>query len=729
MTRFILASLALTLMSVLASASHHGNHHWTASGDISPDHVHRVIFGLKNRNVNKLHDIVSQVSNPLDASYGKYMTLEEIRDLTAPTSDAAKSVSNWWMAAGAQQVDITASGDWVIVSIPVRHLERALGVPMRMYSHPHSSRRVLRASSRVALPAAVSEHVDVVLGLFDFLDHPRERVPLKKALGTCPPVGTPEVASVRGSESYVNVTVWLYCKDGSVPTDVNNPCATAPPRIATFHIWLQPPQGDAMMHDGKLATGVRGLPCTAGNGHFACVVPVTIGLPPYSRLNISVETIYDDGTESQKGYYPTLHALTAEVVPSTIYDLYGVPPGTRGTHPKNLQSVLAFEEQYISMDDLKSFFQLANMSYQEPSVWGQNDPTNPGGESTLDIQYIMGVGAGIPSIFWSVTGPGPAKPPGQGAYILEWAVQVANTTTVPLVTSISYGDTEDGYYKKYGDFSYINRMDVELAKMALRGMTVFAGSGDAGVSNVGEEGNDISDTDPSCTPFRPFYPSNSKYVTSVSSTLLTKNTFPDCVGQNPKPAHCDQVGEVSVSVTAGAHWTTGGGFSNMSSNPTPPWQKEAVSNYLSGGVLLPPNPGNFWNPSGRGYPDMSTVGHNLLVVLGGQVVHISGTSASGPVLAGLFSLINDARLNQGMPPLGLLNPFLYLAQTQGGANDVLVGKNYDGDIQHGCSQYATYCPYGFLNSAGWNPVTGLGTPRWDRLLELSLNPSLLDNSK
>jgi hypothetical protein len=43
------------------------------------------------------------------------------------------------------------------------------------------------------------------------------------------------------------------------------------------------------------------------------------------------------------------------------------------------------------------------------------------------------------------------------------------------VTSISYGDTESGYYWKFGNYDYIRRMDKELAKMALRGLTVLAG--------------------------------------------------------------------------------------------------------------------------------------------------------------------------------------------------------------------------------------------------------------
>lgn len=94
--------------------------------------------------------------------------------------------------------------------------------------------------------------------------------------------------------------------------------------------------------------------------------------------------------------------------------------------------------------------------------------------------------------------------------------------------------------------------------MALRGRTVVAGSGDAGYTNVGEEGNDISDTDPDCSVARPFYPSNrsakavleqqsfitcfvllfclsvltavsSAYVVSVSSTYFSTRNTPYCM--------------------------------------------------------------------------------------------------------------------------------------------------------------------------------------------------------
>jgi hypothetical protein len=200
-------------------------------------------------------------------------------------------------------------------------------------------------------------------------------------------------------------------------------------------------------------------------------------------------------------------------------------------------------------------------------------------------------------------------PPGQGAYILEWALLVSNLTNgaAPLVTSISYGDTEIGYFQKFGDFAYVKRMDVELAKMAARGLTVVAGSGDAGASNVGEAGNDISPTDVGCTPFRAFFPSSSPYVLSLSSTFLTTAYLPVCeqTMPGPLPVQCTQVGERSVSLRDGLYWTTGGGFSNRSDNTAAFYQQKALAGYLAtaaAGGLLPPTAGGVWNQQGRGYP-------------------------------------------------------------------------------------------------------------------------------
>lgn len=52
---------------------------------------------------------------------------------------------------------------------------------------------------------------------------------------------------------------------------------------------------------------------------------------------------------------------------------------------------------------------------------------------------------------------------------------------------------------------------------------------------------------------------------------------------------------------------------------------------------------------------------------------ISGTSASAPTFAAIVALLNDAMLAAGRPPLGFLNPLLYL-KGAAGLNDITAGN-------------------------------------------------------
>lgn len=85
-------------------------------------------------------------------------------------------------------------------------------------------------------------------------------------------------------------------------------------------------------------------------------------------------------------------------------------------------------------------------------------------------------------------------------------------------------------------------------------------------------------------------------------------------------------------------------------------QRAAVNNYNQ---YITDIPTSFYNTTGRVYPDISAIGHNFVVILDEEISPIDGTSASAPVIAGLITLLNDARLNAGKGPLGFLNPWLY----------------------------------------------------------------------
>ena len=98
----------------------------------------------------------------------------------------------------------------------------------------------------------------------------------------------------------------------------------------------------------------------------------------------------------------------------------------------------------------------------------------------------------------------------------------------------------------------------------------------------------------------------------------------------------------------------------------PDYQMDAVAQYKnSPDANLPLR--RFWNDTGRGFPDVAALGGRKVGYCicaydrygDGKWQHVSGTSASAPVVAGVFARLKGLRLAAGLPPLGFLNPFIY----------------------------------------------------------------------
>ncbi|CAL1709472.1 unnamed protein product [Somion occarium] len=237
------------------------------------------------------------------------------------------------------------------------------------------------------------------------------------------------------------------------------------------------------------------------------------------------------------------------------------------------------------------------------------------------------------------------------------------------VISTSYGYNEADLTP-----AYTARQCAEYAKLGLMGVTVLYSSGDFGVAG---NGNLCLNPDGSQTGdgklFNPSFPGGCPFITSVGATQLN----PGANVTDPEVA-CEQV------------IFSGGGFSNYF--PIPDYQKEAVDSYLTNSP--PPYPKDIWNSTGasRAFPDISANGL------------VFGTSASSPVVGAILTAVNDARLAIGKTPIGFINPTIYSAGFRDAFNDITSGTN------PGCRTF------GFNATEGWDPVTGLGTPNFPKLL-------------
>lgn len=351
------------------------------------------------------------------------------------------------------------------------------------------------------------------------------------------------------------------------------------------------------------------------------------------------------------------------VYPSVLRTRYNVSD-TVGKHPNNSQAVAQFLEQYYSSQDLTEFFAIFGRGFTHladvSKVVGP-DTGRSGIEASLDVQYIMSLGANITTWFWSTDGRHETQEP-----FLEWIVAVGNTSNVPFVFSVSYGDNEDSL-----STDYMNRINVEFMKAGVRGITILFASGDNGAGCKKKK-------------FRPNFPCSSPYVTAVGGTAFNN---PFGIG-----------GEYGYEIS-------GGGFSNVFQQPQ--YQNAAVNNFLKNSKKLPNT--TFFNQSGRGYPDISAVCNHFWIVNNYiPVPGVMGTSASTPTVAGIVSLINDVRLQNNKPPMGFLNPFLY--SNANSLYDPTTGYN------EGCGEPDR----GFYAMKGWDPVTGCGTPNYPALVEAAL---------
>jgi len=69
----------------------------------------------------------------------------------------------------------------------------------------------------------------------------------------------------------------------------------------------------------------------------------------------------------------------------------------------------------------------------------------------------------------------------------------------------------------------------------------------------------------------------------------------------------------------------------------------------------------------------------------------------------MFNWINEERLEANKSTVGFINPALYANPSM--LNDITNGSN------PGCNTI------GFPAAPGWDPVTGLGTPNYSKMLE------------
>ena len=348
--------------------------------------------------------------------------------------------------------------------------------------------------------------------------------------------------------------------------------------------------------------------------------------------------------------------------PSDVRTAYNLNPvGLSGAG----QTLALFELDTYTLSDVTAYedhYSLPHVTLNNVAIdGGVSSPGNGAGEVTLDIELQIALAGGIsavdvyiaPGTYWSD--------------ITDCYNRIATDDAAEQI-STSWGGVESG-----------TPSDVRttengiFAQMASQGQSLYVATGDT--TAYDDNSGNLNVQDPASQP----------YVTGVGGTTLSINGDGSYASETTwwKPGeHYQNPGGPYLTQGVGG----GGGISQVWSIPG------YQSGFVSGASL--------GSTTNRNVPDVSLnadgdTGYSIY--FGGGWTGFGGTSCAAPLWAGFTALVNQMRVNNGLPTLGLPNYTLY---------PLAAGPDYHlafHDIADG-SKNAYYPAV-----SGYDDATGLGT--------------------
>jgi tripeptidyl-peptidase-1 len=250
--------------------------------------------------------------------------------------------------------------------------------------------------------------------------------------------------------------------------------------------------------------------------------------------------------------------------------------------------------------------------------------------------------------------------------------------SLPHTLSISFGDSEQTFPKSYAEL-----VCNKFQKLTSMGVSIVIGTTDYEAKTECQT-NDV----PGKIWLIPAFPASCPFVTSVGGT------------------HIDKRGE-----EIGGDYS-GGGFSDFFKMPDYQKRHGGVDAYLKSESAVSLR--SWYSPDGRAYPDVSAVGTEIMMATNHSMSSFCGVSAATPVFASAIALLNAKRLEANKNPLGFLNPWLYQEEKE------IIRDITRGDAV-GC-RYHRSNPFlvnlkTWKSGPGWDAVTGLGVPRYDKMVQ------------
>ena len=318
------------------------------------------------------------------------------------------------------------------------------------------------------------------------------------------------------------------------------------------------------------------------------------------------------------------------------------------------QTIAIVIDTFPNASDLTTFWSTCGVSQSGTNIsYIQVVPgtlSSPSGEESLDTEWSSSIAPGAKVRIYATYDLSDANLDTAYQYIFSDAVAHPGYGIHQM--TMSYGISE-----YYTTASQVTTDAQYFANLVSQGITLFASSGDGAdnPTSIGSPGGRHVNADS---------PASDPSITGVGGTSITLTS-----GSN---------------INSGTAWPDSGGGTSIYFN-RPTWQ--TGTGVSAGTTRCVPDVATPADPNKGGY-----------VELNGSLVSFGGTSWSSPTWAGFCALINQARANVGLPPVGLLGPKIYPLIGTANFQDITAGSN------------------GYSAGVGYDLVTGIGSPNMQNLL-------------
>ncbi|KDQ54115.1 hypothetical protein JAAARDRAFT_136070 [Jaapia argillacea MUCL 33604] len=125
-------------------------------------------IGLTQSNMDKLEELLMEVSDPESSKFGDHWTAGQVAKTFAPSKETVDTVYEWLTSAGidGSRIRVTKAKTWIEVNATVAEAERLLNADYHVYKHGTGKEHV--ACDSYSVPEHVSKHVDIITPTIHF---------------------------------------------------------------------------------------------------------------------------------------------------------------------------------------------------------------------------------------------------------------------------------------------------------------------------------------------------------------------------------------------------------------------------------------------------------------------------------------------------------------------------------------------------------------------------------